>query len=130
MNVKKITLTATTLIIASALSTGVMAQDTLSAITDKGVAFGNKKGSNVVKFFKNRNKTYAAGIYMTKKRVPGTWTATCITKKEKTLVCQYTTNEQNTGIITFDLSDRKVLKSTHLQSNKKVNGEITWHSMS
>ena len=126
MNVKKIILAASTLIMVSTLSTGVMAKDTVNTITHKEVAFGNDKGSNFLKFFKKGKTIYVAGIYMQKDGKPGTWMGRCNNTKEPKLTCNYITNKQKTGTINFDLSNPKKLTSKYSQSNEKDGKKLTW----
>ncbi len=129
MNMKKIILAATTLILACTLSTGFAAPSQDLNIQSEKV-YLNKNETNAIKF-NNKNGRYSVvGMYYTKKtKTLGTWRGKkCQAQGKSQLSCKFKSSHRQKGIITFVVNSDGTLKSSiKFQHQKLPSKKHTWH---
>ena len=118
MNMKKIILAATTLILASTLTTG------FALDVDTNAVYISRNSTNALKLSMKRNQYVAAGIYETKAGDVGFWKANrCIEdKKSRQLSCAFKSSDRK-GTITFNINNGR-LSSQTVYNNKKHSTEV------
>ncbi|MBV53724.1 MAG: hypothetical protein CL816_06685 [Coxiellaceae bacterium] len=129
MNIKKVTLATTALIIAGTLSTSFAATP-LNIQTEK--VYVSENATNAIKFnLKDENYT-VVGLYLGKRENLGTWTGKkCEVKSSSRLICQFKSSHGRQGMISFTETKDGSLQSTLQYKRKGKETEShrwTWHS--
>ena len=116
MNIKKVTLATTALIIAGTLSTSFAATP-LNIQTEK--VYVSENATNAIKFnLKDENYT-VVGFYLGKRRNLGTWTGKeCKVTNPSILTCKFKSSHGRQGTISFTAAKDDSLQST-LQYKRK-----------
>lgn len=122
MNVKKIILAATTLIMATTLPNSFADSNQVTGIQTEKV-YVSEYDTNAIKF-NLRDKNYTVvGLYLGKDEYLGTWTGSnCKASNSSQLTCTFKSSHGREGTISFVAKDdslRSTLKYNHLDNETK-----------
>ena len=129
MNIKKVTLATTALIIAGTLSTSFAATP-LNIQTKK--VYVSKNATNAIKFNLKDDKYTVVGLYLAKKGNLGTWAGKkCVVKSSSNLICKFKSSHGRQGMISFTETKDGSLQSTlqyKRQGKETESHKWTYHS--
>ena len=129
MNIKKVTLATTALIIAGTLSTSFAATP-LNIQTKK--VYVSKNATNAIKFNLKDDKYTVVGLYLGKEAYLGTWTGSnCKAINSSQLTCTFKSSHGRKGTISFTAAKDDSLQSTlqyKRQGKETESHKWTYHS--